>query len=1353
MELERGEDVDIVRAEFEDGIINADRVLEQTKRRTSGGLTLNSPEALEAITNFAEHRKLNPNLRLLFRYITTAPVKAERDWPDDKGGIATWETVRRGELIGDERRAALVKIRNFLRNSKCPQKCEAAWTYLQELLARDDTDALANLIESFEWSAVADDYLQIEGRIKSELIQAGYRDSIVGSQQLFERLFLYVFRRLAQPGLKQLTREELTREVSQSTISDGDHAFFQLITSQMEMLSARLSKVEEELRELAAMKESIAGLVQSAGVAISLSTPDAGVVFDLPELVSPVLPRDEAVKSIVNTLTAISLVLIVGEPGSGKTQLCLLTAQAIDKSVVWISVPRGSTEVEATVTLDRAVELLANTKRNNLPVKEWYSKAAAAVKGKLVVIDDLPRMMPGGTLSRRVEALSTCLQNQNKNLLANSFYKSPALAPSFAEVDAPRLTEQEIKKLLELHGGPSGLTEGLARMFAASTRGLVILVVAAARFCVAQGWKVNSEQLEALLRGDFSKAIKHDSKQLIELTVPDTEARELLYRLSLTVGGFSRIAVERVAAVPPRIAIPGEKLDRLIGLWIQPFVANKFLQSPLVSSELGLLLSSRTKAGVHAVLAFEILRGGVLDPIQVITCFYHFNSAGLFDRAALVLIQALLELTEKSDVLAESWGLAAIWATTPIPADVEINLRLYARALQAVALDMMGRDPHPVLDDIERLLAEAGSITWGVVIASGFLAIRLYKTFPQIANKYALLALRGYGSAKLPTGDPIPRGRGPALEGLLWTTANSATSDADVRSWIETVKQLSKEEVRRLAESEIAADNAVILTDGIWLREYRKGTKDWAGVEALVLELLQVSEAIDLPILHAAAIRTLIMLRAEFQNDIDGAVKYAEQELIRTSDDESLFLIVEVTGRQLAYAKRPGEAIEWLKRAHSINVKGHALWKRNVLITLAELVRDKEPKSAVEYLKEAVGLSRAELPEVNRLIEALAEYALGLWELGDPETAFDACEEAVRLLYQSDEADPYWNKLFLAILELVWYLSSIAFFKKPPDVPNYQPPRQGAFLGLDQIDVRKFLPAQKGFLKMKMAMFAEGIGRTPNAGKWALEALSIADETPGARTIYSLAWLAIVPEILQNDFKKAAQLALLMADSRSPSAAELEQGGYKEPGAKQQMQEFLNSPQKSMTATIFLGLAAACRLATLKLTGATDADISGAIEDIVKSKPEDLRIQNIATALKASFLEEHDWRELRARGRAVINTEAAIGFVYYVGSALKRPLAQALNMQVWLADKGTKLSGGFPSLQSRFLWPFFGAFWSHVVATEAEQFRTAEKYTRSRVDDFAMDVSLHGVKRLLESMAFCLGVDLSDEAKEWLATR
>ena len=366
--------------------------------------------------------------------------------------------------------------------------------------------------------------------------------------------------------------------------------------------------------------------------------------------------------------------------------------------------------------------------------------------------------------------------------------------------------------------------------------------------------------------------------------------------------------------------------------------------------------------------------------------------------------------------------------------------------------------------------------------------------------------------------------------------------------------------------------------------------------------------------------------------------------------------------------------------------------------------------------------------EAPRIIEALAEYALALWNAGDGKAAFMACEEAVHLLLSHDESDPYWKQLFLAIFEVVWYLSSMTFSGKAPDVLNYQAPRQGLFLGLSHVDTTKFIPAQKAFLRIKMAMFAEGVGKTSNAGKWAVEAFAVADEIAGARTIYPLAWLAIVPAILEHNYTEAAQLALRMADSRSPNVVELEEGGFKETDDRQRMQKFLDSTQKGTVGMRLLAMALVCRLATLQLEGTSREEISVAIESTCKSGQGDSRIESIGDALREVLLEDHEWNELRTRGQRLINTETALGLVYFVGSALKRPLIQALNMQVWLARNAGKWFNPFQSLQREIMWPFFDAYWRDILAKEPEQFRTAEKYTRIQVEAFVP--SLDGVKQL-----------------------
>jgi hypothetical protein len=79
LELECGEDIDTVRQELEMDSPQDSRLLEQVKRRKAN-ITLRSSVALVAMANFCIHRATNPNIRLRFRFVTTAETGREMDW-------------------------------------------------------------------------------------------------------------------------------------------------------------------------------------------------------------------------------------------------------------------------------------------------------------------------------------------------------------------------------------------------------------------------------------------------------------------------------------------------------------------------------------------------------------------------------------------------------------------------------------------------------------------------------------------------------------------------------------------------------------------------------------------------------------------------------------------------------------------------------------------------------------------------------------------------------------------------------------------------------------------------------------------------------------------------------------------------------------------------------------------------------------------------------------------------------------------------------------------------------------------------------------------------------------------------
>src|ERR1035438_7020189 len=80
LELECGEDIDTVEVQAGDVGSAERRLLEQLKVREGRSLTLRSPEALESLSNFCEHRTANPNLSLSFRFLTTANAGVEQGW-------------------------------------------------------------------------------------------------------------------------------------------------------------------------------------------------------------------------------------------------------------------------------------------------------------------------------------------------------------------------------------------------------------------------------------------------------------------------------------------------------------------------------------------------------------------------------------------------------------------------------------------------------------------------------------------------------------------------------------------------------------------------------------------------------------------------------------------------------------------------------------------------------------------------------------------------------------------------------------------------------------------------------------------------------------------------------------------------------------------------------------------------------------------------------------------------------------------------------------------------------------------------------------------------------------------------
>src|SRR5688572_25804687 len=103
LELESGEDIDLIADALNTDPFPIDRLLEQVKHREKN-LTLRSGSVLEAIANAIEYRAANVGHDLVIRFSTNAHIGREQELPADTppgiGLLELWEKLRKGEDAG-----------------------------------------------------------------------------------------------------------------------------------------------------------------------------------------------------------------------------------------------------------------------------------------------------------------------------------------------------------------------------------------------------------------------------------------------------------------------------------------------------------------------------------------------------------------------------------------------------------------------------------------------------------------------------------------------------------------------------------------------------------------------------------------------------------------------------------------------------------------------------------------------------------------------------------------------------------------------------------------------------------------------------------------------------------------------------------------------------------------------------------------------------------------------------------------------------------------------------------------------------------------------------------------------------
>ena len=390
LELERGEDIDVVtRAMSADSDDEFIRILEQVKVR-SINLTLRSSSALVALADAHGQFVTNGDLDLRYCFTTNAKVAKERPSPFKckTAGIELWESIRRRQVVGEHCKDVVSQLREFLSQSARPRKSpEDVWKIFVDFTRDTTYEAFLNLILRFEWSCNQANPSGISDEVRRRMCQHD-ATSDFSIDEYYDRLLLFVFRLLTQPGLKRLSRQNLTEQFALPTLPVDDHHLINQVHSRFRLFEERLNEIESTVRALSADVQNLARRYEDSFSTIETVT---SLSLDSPPLVSHLSNRSQTVADLYSNLATLDWLGIFGSVDTGKTQLCALIANSQDKTFRWVTFGHEMPTSQASLVLHEAMRLIAN-EPSATKSSETIIQGCEQLRDSILVLDDLPRL-------------------------------------------------------------------------------------------------------------------------------------------------------------------------------------------------------------------------------------------------------------------------------------------------------------------------------------------------------------------------------------------------------------------------------------------------------------------------------------------------------------------------------------------------------------------------------------------------------------------------------------------------------------------------------------------------------------------------------------------------------------------------------------------------------------------------------------------------------------------------------------------------------------------------------------------------------------------------------------------------
>ena len=568
----------------------------------SSSVTLNSVSIRKAVTAFVDLVERNPDVRVDLRFFTTSEIGTENDLADRPGGmpgLEYWKKVGAG--------ADPAPLRTMLESDRFP---ESVREYSK---ACDDAALRRDLIRRIRWECGQPDFEMLRQELEARLVVVG-RDRFnlpaAETRMLVDHLVYRVLEKsiVNTPEDRCLTRAELYRTIDAATTMSMPRASVDIL--------ARLAS------------NLPTSFARGLGHGNSLSTAELSWLVEGTTLPVPrgVIARVAVESAMVDALNTFGASVLVGGSGFGKSTVsrAVAVARADTFSIVEF---RNADANETRLRLDMIFARIGG-----LP-------------SSLLILDDLNRLDDTHvelSLARVIEAarrhdcavLITCYRAPSSMAMARVNLNHDCV------VNVPYFSEEEAHLLVHNNGGDRNRWGRLA--YVAGASGHPQLTHAFVIGIAARGWPVESIDnffKRGLSSGDID-AVRDAARRSLVSSLPEG-TRNLLYRLSITIGRFDRSLALTIGEISPPVPQIGECMDQLVGPWIEAVGNDLFLVSPLASSFGNKMLPFDQQQRIHKTIADQMLRKGTIGASDAYAIVGH-AIAGKSSKSLTMLAQSVL---------------------------------------------------------------------------------------------------------------------------------------------------------------------------------------------------------------------------------------------------------------------------------------------------------------------------------------------------------------------------------------------------------------------------------------------------------------------------------------------------------------------------------------------------------------------------------------------------------------------------------------------------------------------------------------------------------------------------------------